>query len=34
MTMSDFPQFNTGEEFLRYVDQKVADIEAGRIKSP
>jgi len=28
--MSDFPMFNSGEEFLQYMDQRVADIKAGR----
>jgi len=32
--MSDFPKFNSGEEFLQYMDQRVADIKAGRVTFP
>jgi len=32
--MSDFPKFKDGDEFLRYMDQMVADIKAGRITFP
>lgn len=32
--MTDFPKFNSGEEFLRYMDQMVADIQAGRRQFP
>jgi hypothetical protein len=30
--MSDFPKFKDGDEFLRYMEQMVADIKAGRHK--
>ena len=32
--MSDFPKFKDGDEFLRYMEQMVADIKAGRITFP
>jgi hypothetical protein len=32
--MNDFPMFGSGDEFLRYVEQMVADIREGRIEDP
>jgi len=32
--MSEFPMFDSGDEFLRYMEQMVADIRAGRVEDP
>lgn len=32
--MSEFPVFRSGEEFLRYMEQLVVDIRAGRVEDP
>jgi len=32
--MSEFPMFGSGDEFLRYMEQLVADIREGRVEDP
>jgi hypothetical protein len=34
MLMSEFPVFGSGDEFLCYLEQLVADIRGGRIEDP
>ena len=32
--MGEFPRFEDGDEFLRYMEQLVADIREGRVEDP
>ena len=32
--MTDFPTFDSVDEFFRYLEQLVADIREGRVKDP